>query len=239
MFELETAAAEIENTAFGGLSSNTVCERVETPPACLLHLEQACFHENSQMLGDVVVRGADAPGNLADVERGVQQERNNPNSRVLSERLQRDDAPWIERRDLCDRPTMQLNGLWETAGTCHVLLPKSHNHATEASGTSVLRNSSPQSGGIPLAVALREGVHPRVLMAEVLVRRRPVKLAEHLRRTEPRAEQHLLVAFDEHERREAVTFEQRDDPIEIARAELIPAQRPVAAVHPKAAAVHP
>ena len=111
MFEPEAAAAQVEDTALRGLSANALGESVKMSPACLLHLEQPCFPENSQMLGDVVVRSADSLGNRAHVERGVDQESNNPNSCLLSQRLERNDARRIERRDARSRPTVQLYGL--------------------------------------------------------------------------------------------------------------------------------
>jgi hypothetical protein len=66
------------------------------PSAGFLHLEQTGFTEDPQMFGDVVLRDADTARDLADVERRVHQQANDPNSGVLAERFECDDAGWIE-----------------------------------------------------------------------------------------------------------------------------------------------
>ena len=91
-FERETAAAEVEHAAFCCSCPDAIRQRVETPPACLFDLKEARLAEDPEMFGHVVLRDTHARGNLADVERCVDQQTDDADPGVLAKRPERDDA---------------------------------------------------------------------------------------------------------------------------------------------------
>jgi len=90
--ELEAAAAEIQNTAACGAPPDGIGKRVEAGAAVLFDLEQASFPQDAEVLGHVVLRHAEAPRNLADIERVVDQQSDDADPGVFTKRSERDDA---------------------------------------------------------------------------------------------------------------------------------------------------
>ena len=81
------------------------------PAAGFLDLQQTGFAEDPQMFGHVVLRDADQPRDVADVEWGVHQQANDPNPGVLAQRFECDDAVRLERGGrLAKWQAAQLNG---------------------------------------------------------------------------------------------------------------------------------
>lgn len=90
--ELEAAASEIQNAAAGGAPPDRLGKRVEASAAVPLDLEQTSFTQDAEVFGHVVLRHAESPRNLADIERVVEQQSDDADPGVLTERSERDDA---------------------------------------------------------------------------------------------------------------------------------------------------
>src|SRR5262245_61060846 len=95
--EPEAAAAEIQDAPLGGALADALCQRVEVPAARLLHLQEPRLSPDPQMLGAVGRRGADALGDLADVERSGHQQADDLDPGVLAQCPERADAARIQR----------------------------------------------------------------------------------------------------------------------------------------------
>ena len=127
VFELETAAAEIEHAAFGHPPSNPFGQRVQMPPSVLLSLQETGLTQNTEMLRSVVLRDAGALRNVADIERAGNEQADDSDARVLGQRLQRDDAIVVGagrrgRDGLTIRETVERERLRGRAGRGHLLI---------------------------------------------------------------------------------------------------------------------
>ena len=127
--ELEAAASEIQNAAAGGAPADRIGKRVEAGPAVFLDLEQTSFPQDAEVFGHVVLRHAEPPGNLADVERVVEQQSDDADPGVLAERSERDDAvvPGNDWKDTATGwKTVKLDALIDSARPGHGRNRSSH-----------------------------------------------------------------------------------------------------------------
>jgi hypothetical protein len=58
----------------------------------LLHFHQAGLAQDTQVFGDVVLRDLETIRDLAHVERSIHEQSDDPDTRLLTERLERDDT---------------------------------------------------------------------------------------------------------------------------------------------------
>jgi hypothetical protein len=117
--KLKAAASEVENAALSGAAPDHVRKRVQARATTSLHLKQAGFTQDAQVFGHVVRRDVESLRDLADIERMVEQQSDDADPGVLTERSERDDTviPLDDgERAVTGRKTVQPNGLIRLAG---------------------------------------------------------------------------------------------------------------------------
>ena len=120
--ELEAAASEVEDAALSGAAPDHVRKRVQARATTSLHLEQASFTQDAQMFGHVVRRDVESLRDLAHIERLVEQQSDDADPGILTERSERDDTVIPLNDGECTvtgRKTVHLKRLIGLAGFGH------------------------------------------------------------------------------------------------------------------------
>jgi hypothetical protein len=119
--ELEATTSEVQDAALHGAPPDRLRKRVEARAAVFLDFEQTGFTKDTQMFRHVVRRNTESLRNLADVERFVDQQANDPDPGVLAESPECHDAvvPVNDGKRAVAWKTIEMDGLIKSAAPCH------------------------------------------------------------------------------------------------------------------------
>ena len=119
--ELEATASEVQDAALHRAPPDRLGKRVEACAAAFLDFEQTGFTKDTEMFRHVVRRDTESLRNIADVQRFVDQQANDPDPGVLAEGPECHDAvvPVDDGNCAVAWKTIEMDGLSKRAALCH------------------------------------------------------------------------------------------------------------------------